>query len=126
MNLNRAAKTIPLRVCCAMKNKITIYCNKPIQALLKNNLGSSSGRLNQAIGRYLLICDYSGFSVTDTEKRLLKLAYRDVSKVKGSDILDIESRVLAVDNSAVGRALLYKIDRATLADFISVLDDLGL
>ncbi len=109
-----------------MKNKITIYCNKPIQALLKNNLGSSSGKLNQAIGRYLLICDYSGFSVTDPEKRLLKLAYHDVTKVKGSDILDIEARVLAVDSSAAGRALLYKIDRATLADFISVLDELGL
>ncbi len=109
-----------------MKNKITIYCNKPIQTLLKNNLGSSSGRLNQAVGRYMLICDYSGFSVTDTEKQLLKRAYHDVTKVKGSDILDIESRILAVDSSAAGRALLYKIDRATLADFIAVLDDLGL
>ncbi len=109
-----------------MKNKITIYCNKPIQALLKDNLGSSSGRLNQVVDRYMMIGNYSGFSVTDTEKQLLKRAYHGVKKVKGSDILDIESRILAVDSSAVGRALLYKIDRATLADFIAVLDDIGL
>jgi len=109
-----------------MKNKTTIYCGKPIQSLFKGNLGSVSGKLNQVVDRYMLVCDYNGFTINDVEAQLLKHVFRDCKYVKGADILDIENRILSVNDSDTAHKLLKKIDSATLADFVAVIDKIGL
>jgi len=109
-----------------MKNKITIYAGEPIKRVFAGHEGSVSGKLNRIVDRYALMVKFHGFDISDAERYLLRLAFKDKKRPTARDIQQTEGLILAVDRSDVARGLVKKIYHHRLADLLAVLDRTGL
>jgi uncharacterized membrane protein len=112
-----------------MNKKTKIYFGPPLAILTENekNTMEISGKLNRAAERYLEIMRRHGVELTDPERQcLLKvceagyLASYEIIEM-ADDVRDGQFDIDGLDTAA----LIAKLEAASFADLVAVVEDLG-
>ena len=112
-----------------MNKKTKIYFGPPLAILTENekNTMAISGKLNRAAERYLEILRTHGIELTEPERRCLHKVC-EAGYLAPYEILeladDVKSGEFEIDGLDTG-TLVAKLEGASFADLVAVVEDLG-
>lgn len=114
---------------CKMNQKTKIYFGPPLAALTekeKNTL-EISGKINRTAERYMEIMRYHGIELTESERRCLTKIC-DFGFMATYEIRELADEVRAAEFEVEGldrEALIRKLESASFADLVAVVEELG-
>lgn len=112
-----------------MNKKTRIYFGPPLAALTENerNTMEISGRINRTAERYLALLRSHHIDLTESERQCLTRIC-EAGFLATDEIMDLphEVRDARFDIEGLDReALIRKLESASFADLVSVVEDLG-
>lgn len=112
-----------------MNQKTKIYFGPPLSVLTENekNTMEISGRINRTAERYLEILRHHGLELTDAERECLKKIC-DFGFMATYEIRELADEVRAAEFEVEGldrEALIEKLESASFADLVAVVEELG-
>ncbi len=112
-----------------MNKKTRIYFGPPLAALTENekNTMEVSGRINRTAERYLALLRNHHVDLTEPERQCLTRIC-EAGFLAIDEIVDLpyEVRDVGIDIEGLDReALVRKLESASFADLVSVVEDLG-
>jgi hypothetical protein len=112
-----------------MNGKVKVFFGPPMSILTENegNTMEISGRLNRTAERYLEMRKHHGVELSDVEKACLTYIC-DFGFMSPLEIRELPDEVLMTDFEAEGldkKALSAKLNQASFADLVVVVDALG-